>query len=63
MAETDTRKVALGTLLLAISSVLILGTGVGSLGSTVPVAAVTVAAFGLAAGAVLIGTSDPGRPV
>jgi hypothetical protein len=61
MTETDTRKVAFGVVLLAISTVLIFGPG--TLGVAVPVAAIAAGALGLAAGALLVGTSDPGRPV
>jgi len=58
---TDTRKVALGALLLVVSSALILGTGQVSL--NVPVYAAALAALGLAAGALLVGTSEDGRAV
>jgi hypothetical protein len=58
---TDTRKVILGAVLLAVSTVLILGTGAINLG--IPIAAAALAALGLAAGALLIGTSEDGRPV
>jgi hypothetical protein len=58
---TDTRKVGLGALLLFVSSVLILGTGQLSL--DVPVYAAAVAALGLAAGSLLVGTSEDGRAV
>ncbi|WP_336338058.1 hypothetical protein [Haloarcula brevis] len=58
---TDTRKVVLGAVLLAVSTVLILGTGAIDIG--IPAAAGTVAALGLAAGALLLGTSEDGRPV
>ncbi|QLH81821.1 hypothetical protein [Halosimplex pelagicum] len=61
MTETDTRKVAFGVVLLAISTVLIFGPGALSVG--VPVAAIAAGTLGLAAGALLVGTSDPGRPV
>jgi hypothetical protein len=58
---TDTRKVMLGAVLLAISTVLILGTGAIDIG--IPAAAGALAALGLAAGALLVGTSEDGRPV
>ena len=54
MTDTDTRKVAFGLLLLAVSTVLIFGPGTLSL--AVPVVA-------LAAGALLVGISEGGRPV
>jgi hypothetical protein len=58
---TDTRKVILGAVLLAISTVLILGTGAIDIG--IPAVAGALAALGLAAGALLVGTSEDGRPV
>jgi len=58
---TDTRKVILGAVLLAISTVLILGSGAIDIG--IPAAAGALAALGLAAGALLVGTSEDGRPV
>jgi hypothetical protein len=58
---TDTRKVALGAVLLLVSTVLILGTGPINVG--VPGIAAGVAALGLAAGALLVGTSEERRPV
>jgi len=58
---TDTRKVILGAVLLAVSTVLILGTGAIDIG--IPAIAGAVAALGMAAGALLIGTSEDGRPV
>lgn len=58
---TDTRKVILGAVLLAVSTVLILGTGTIDIG--IPAAAGGLAALGMAAGALLIGTSEDGRPV
>jgi len=58
---TDTRKVALGVLLLVVSSALILGTGTIDIG--IPTVAAALAALGLAAGALLVGTSEDGRPV
>jgi hypothetical protein len=59
--STDTRKVALGAALLAVSTVLILGAGPIDIG--LPAIAAGVAALGLAAGALLVGTSEGGRPV
>ena len=58
---TDKRKVIVGGLLLFVSTALILGTG--PLDVAVPVFAGAVAALGLAAGALLVGTSEDGRPV
>lgn len=58
---TDTTKVGLGVVLLLISSVLILGTGVQ--GVNLPLIGASVAALGMAAGALLVGTSEDGRPV
>jgi len=52
----DTKKVGLGTLLLVVSSVVILSTA--SMNSPVPLAAAGVAALGMAAGALLLGTSE-----
>ncbi|MFW6018555.1 MAG: hypothetical protein ACOCPX_07010 [Halapricum sp.] len=56
---TDTRKLAVGGGLLLISSVVIIALGVADL----PVVVGAVAALGLAAGALLVGTSEGGRPV
>lgn len=58
---TDRRKVALGAVLLLVSTVLILGTGPINVG--IPGVAAGVAALGLAAGALLVGTSEERRPV
>ncbi|MFC7027509.1 hypothetical protein ACFQJ5_07780 [Halomicroarcula sp. GCM10025324] len=58
---TDKRKVILGGVLLAVSTALILGTG--PLGVSVPLVGAAIAALGLAAGALLVGTSEEGRPV
>ena len=58
---TDTRKVVLGPLLLVASSAIILGTG--QLGSGVPAWAASLAALGMAAGALFVGTSEDARPV
>ena len=55
------QKVTLGALLLAISTVLIFGAG--PLGLPGREIAIGVAALGLAAGALLVGTSEDGRPV
>lgn len=58
---TNTTKIGVGVVLLLISSALILGTGL----QEVPLPAVvgSVAALGLAAGSLLVGTSEGGRPV
>jgi len=62
MTETDVRKVTAGALLLAVGTVIIFGPGV--LSSSVPAAVVALGALGLAAGALLLGSSDDGtRPV
>ena len=58
---TDTRKVAVGLVLLVASTALILGTG--QLGSGLPPILGSLAALGLAAGALLVGTSEDARPV
>jgi hypothetical protein len=58
---TDTTKVGAGILLLLASAVLIFGTG--TLDLTIRMAILGVAALGLAAGSLLVGTSDDGRPV
>jgi hypothetical protein len=58
---TNATKIGLGVVLLLISSALILGTGVQGL--NLPVVGASIAALGLAAGALLVGTSEDGRPV
>lgn len=58
---TDTRKIGAGILLLVVSSVLIFGTG--TLDLTTRLALAGMATLGLAAGSLLVGTSDDGRPV
>lgn len=58
---TDKRKVIAGAALLLISSVLILGSG--QIEAGLPRVAASVAALGLAAGALLVGTSENVRPV
>ncbi|MFB6140355.1 MAG: hypothetical protein ABEJ26_07955 [Halosimplex sp.] len=63
MTDTDTRKVAFGVVLLAVSTVLIFGPGALGLASVIPAAAIGAGALGLAAGALLVGTADGGRPV
>lgn len=54
-------KIMLGAVLLLVSSVLILGVGVQGIG--LPTVAGSLAALGLAAGSLLIGTSEGGQPV
>jgi len=61
MTDTDSTKVGLGLVLLAVSTVLIFGPG--TVGAALPVALITVGTLGLAAGALLVGTSESGRPV
>jgi hypothetical protein len=58
---TNTRKIGLGVLLLLASTAIILGTG--QLGSALHPALGSLAALGLAAGALLVGTSEDARPV
>lgn len=58
---TDMRKVGIGVLLLAVSTAIIVGTG--QLGSGGHPLLASLAALGLAAGALLIGTSEDARPV
>ncbi|MBX0293552.1 hypothetical protein [Haloarcula nitratireducens] len=58
---TDKRKMLLGGVLLFVSSVLILTAGPISLG--IPSIVGGLAALGLAAGSLLVGTSEDGRPV
>lgn len=59
---TDKRKVVLGSVLLVVSTILILGAGPINLGIPA-IAAGGIAALGMAAGALLVGTSEDGRPV
>jgi hypothetical protein len=49
--------------LLGLSSVLILASRIEALGSALPLAVITVAALAMAAGTLLLGTSESGRPV
>lgn len=58
---TDTRKVVAGAALLVLSSVLILSSGQVEVG--LPRVLASLAAIGLAAGALLVGTSEKARPV
>ena len=58
---TDTRKVAIGAVLLVASSALILATG--TQGSGIPPVGVSIAALGLAAGSLYLGTSEDGQAV
>ncbi len=61
MSETDMRKVLFGAVLLVAGTAIIFGLGGGA--ADLPVALGSLAALGLAAGALLLGTSEPGRPV
>ena len=58
---TNIRKVVLGTLLLVASSAIILGSG--QIDGAIPEWAPAVAALGMAAGALFVGTSNDARPV
>lgn len=58
---TDSTKIGLGAVLLLISSVLIIATGLEQI--HVPILAASVSTLGLAAGSLLVGTSEGGRPV
>lgn len=62
---TDKRKVYAGAALLVVSSVLILASGPFDIGVSATVAGVVgaVASLGLAAGSLLLGTSEDGRAV
>lgn len=62
---TDKQKVYAGAVLLAISSVLILAAGPFEVGISNTVAGIiaALAALGLAAGSLLLGTSEEGRAV
>jgi len=62
MTETDSQKVLLGALLLLAGSAIIVAFGLG-FSDTIPGLVGSVAAMGLAAGALLVGTSESGRPV
>jgi hypothetical protein len=56
----DTKRIVGGVGLLVVSSAVLLGAGMTS---GIPVPLVVLAAFGMAAGALLLGTSEGGRPV
>ncbi|MFB6164194.1 MAG: hypothetical protein ABEJ31_03455 [Haloarculaceae archaeon] len=58
---TDTTKVGLGAILLIASTVLIMATRIDAW--NIPLWTGAVAALGLAAGALFVGTSGDGRPV
>ena len=62
---TDKRKVYAGAALLVVSSVLILASGPFDIGISTTVAGIfaAVASLGLAAGSLLLGTSEEGRAV
>jgi hypothetical protein len=55
----DTRKLGFGAVLLVLCSVVMLALGFVE----IPIVAGSVAVLGLAAGALLVGTSEGGRPV
>ena len=57
----NTTKVALGAVLLFVSSIILLA--LGTTGGSIPILAGAVASLAMAAGALLFGTSESGRPV
>lgn len=59
--DMDVKRVAVGVILLLVSSVVIMAAG--NPGTAVPLGLTAVAALGLAAGSLLVGTSGSGRPV
>lgn len=61
MTDPDVRKLAVGLLLFAVSTALVLGPG--TVAPSLPVALAAVGTLGLAAAALLVGTADAGRPV
>ena len=60
MTQTDTNKVLLGALLLVAGTAIIFG---GQFTSDLPLFVGSLAMVGLAVGSLLVGTSEPGRPV
>jgi|GEM_PF-2336197 len=60
MGEVDVRKVGLGVLLLGVSPVFIFG--LDTVGTALPVALVALGAAGVAAGTLLSGSREDGRP-
>jgi hypothetical protein len=61
MGEIDLRKAGLGVLLLGVSTTLIFG--LDTVGAALPAALVAFGALGVAAGTVLSGSHEDGRPV
>jgi hypothetical protein len=59
--DQNSTKIGLGVVLLLVSTVLILGTGIQNV--SLPTVAGSLAALGLAAGALLVGTAGDGQPV
>jgi len=62
MSQTDSTQIVLGGLLLLAGSAILFAVS-GGVTPDIPKAVGILAAVGLAAGALLVGTSDPGRPV
>jgi hypothetical protein len=60
MSTTDRQKVLLGSLLLVAGTIIVFG---GQFASDLPRILGSLAMIGLAAGALLLGTADQGRPV
>jgi len=61
MELSNATKIGIGLVLLAVSSLLIFSPGAVSIG--LPTALLAVGTLGLAVAALLVGTSEPGRPV
>ncbi len=60
MSQTDTRQVVFGVLLLLAGSVIVFG---GPFAADLPRVVASLSMVGLAAGALLLGTSEPCRTV
>jgi hypothetical protein len=60
MGDVDVRKVGLGVLLLGVSMALIFG--LDTVGAALPVGLVALGALGVAAGTLLSGSHEDGRP-
>jgi len=61
VASMNVTKVSLGLMLLAVSSIIVFATGI--VDGSIPVLLAAIGALGMAAGTLLFGTGDEGRPV